>query len=180
MLNPSISNRSKILIPLGAGLLAAALLAAVYFGVVSWAESPSHAVEFFWQDRWIVTPILLGFGVQVALYTILRFRLFLPAPKMGYGEMTVSTLPSGASVGASGTTSAVAMVACCVHHVTDVLPILGLTAAATFLAKYRLAFMYVGLGTTLLGIGYMLFVLIRERRKAMRNNSIPITASEVS
>ena len=63
--------------------------------------------------------------------------------------------------------STVAMVACCAHHVTDVLPILGLTAAATFLADYRLAFMLVGLGTTLLGIVYMLTILIKERRKAL-------------
>jgi hypothetical protein len=58
------------------------------------------------------------------------------------------------------------------NRITDVLPILGLTAAATFLAKYRFAFLGVGLGTTFLGIGYMLFILIRERRKAMQINSI--------
>ena len=70
-------------------------------------------------------------------------------------------------MGASGTSSTVAMVACCAHHVTDVLPILGLTAAATFLAKYRLLFMGVGLGTTLLGISYMVHLILRERRKVM-------------
>lgn len=74
---------------------------------------------------------------------------------------------TSASMGTSGTTSAVAMVACCAHHVTDVLPILGLTAAATFLAEYRLLFMGVGLGTTLLGISYMVYLVIRERRKAI-------------
>jgi ERCC4-related helicase len=70
------------------------------------------------------------------------------------------------------------MVACCAHHVTDVLPILGLTAAATFLAKYRLAFMGVGLGTTILGIGFMLFILIRERRKVMQLNPTPLITKE--
>ena len=79
-------------------------------------------------------------------------------------------------MGAGGTTSTVAMVACCVHHVTDVLPILGLTAAATFLAKYQTAFMWVGLGTTLIGIVVMLLILFRERRKAL---SLP-TSSAVS
>ena len=62
-----MTNRKRILIPLGAGLLGAAFLTTVYFGIVSWAESPKHAVEFFWQDRWIVIPIILGFGVQIAL-----------------------------------------------------------------------------------------------------------------
>jgi hypothetical protein len=58
------------------------------------------------------------------------------------------------------------MVACCAHHVTEVLPILGLTAAATVLAQYRIAFMLVGLGTTVLGILIMLYILFKERRKA--------------
>ncbi len=75
-------------------------------------------------------------------------------------------------MGAGGTTSTLAMVACCAHHVTDVLPILGLTAAATFLAQYRTAFMIVGLGTTLLGIVYMLRILIKERRKALTTQPV--------
>ncbi len=159
MLKTLYGKQKRILIPLGASFIGVVFLTAVYFGIVSWAESPRHALDFFWQDRWIVIPIILGFGIQVGLYTILKLRLFIPMNSMG---------SSGPVVGASGTTSAIAMVACCVHHVTDVLPILGLTAAATFLAKYRLAFMGVGLGTTFLGIGYMLFLLLRERRKVKR------------
>jgi hypothetical protein len=136
------------------------LLTGLYFGIVSWAESPQHAIDLFWEDRWIVIPIILGFGVQMALYTILKKRLFAPITNIG---------PSGALAGAGGTTSTIAMVACCAHHVTDVLPILGLTAAATFLAEYQTAFMLVGLGTTLIGIGVMLVILIRERQKALNN-----------
>lgn len=149
----------RILIPVGTGFAGAVLIAAIYFGIVSLAESPSHALEQFWQDRWFVIPIILGFGVQVALYTILKLRLFVPISSAG---------PSGAMLGAGGSTSALAMVACCAHHVTDVLPILGLTAAATFLAQYRLVFMAIGLGTTVLGIGIMLYILIRERRRVMK------------
>jgi hypothetical protein len=131
----------------------------LYFGIVSWAESPQHAVELFWDDRWIVLPIILGFGVQAGLYTILKKRLFVPL---------ASIVPSAPMMGAGGTTSTIAMVACCVHHVSDVLPILGLTAAATFLAQYRIAFMLVGLGTTLIGIAVMLVILFRARRDAIR------------
>lgn len=145
--------------PLAAGLAGMAVLSGLYFGLVSLAESPQHARQLFWEDRWIVTPIILGFGIQMALYTILKKRLFVPS---------ASTGPSGALTGASGTTSTLAMVACCAHHATDVLPILGLTAAATFLAEYRIAFMLVGLGTTVLGIVVMLVILLRERRKAVQ------------
>lgn len=155
-----MSPRKRILWPVGMGLLGAAALFLLYFGIVSWAESPQHALEFFWQDRWIVIPIILGFGVQTSLYTILKKRLFVPVTTTG---------PSSALTGASGATSTMAMVACCAHHVTDVLPILGLTAAATFLAQYRTTFMLVGLATTLVGIVFMLVILIKERRKAIEH-----------
>ncbi|MFQ5401298.1 MAG: hypothetical protein ACE5E7_17080 [Anaerolineae bacterium] len=154
-----MTKTKRILWPLGAGLTGSAFLTAVYFGLVSWVESPQHALELFWEDRWIVLPIILGFGVQAALYIILKKRLFAPVSHTG---------PSGALTGASGGMSTAAMVACCAHHVTDVLPILGLTAAATFLAEYRIAFMLVGLGMTLAGIIVMLVILFKERRKALQ------------
>jgi tellurite resistance protein TehA-like permease len=59
------------------------------------------------------------------------------------------------------------MLACCAHHVADVLPILGLTAAATFLSRYRPLFIWVGLGTTLVGILVMLIIIFKERRRVM-------------
>lgn len=152
-----MSNKRRIVWPVGVGLLGAGLLTLLYFGIVSWAEGLQHAVELFWQDRWIVLPIILGFGVQSGLYIVLKKRLFLPVQSTG---------PSGALTGAGGGMSTVAMVACCAHHVTDVLPILGLTATAAFLAEYRTIFMLVGLSTTLLGIVVMLIILMRERRKA--------------
>lgn len=106
--------------------MGALMLTGLYFGIVSWAESPEHALDLFWEDRRIVFPIIVGFGVQAALYTILKKRLFLPVAHPG---------PSGALTGAGGATSTLAMIACCAHHVTDVLPVLGLTAAAAFLAE---------------------------------------------
>ncbi len=154
-------------IPGAAGLLGGIGLAGLYVGIVSIAESPAHAVDLFLEDWWIVLPIILGFSIQVSLYTILRLGYFLPAGASG---------ATGALTGTSGGVSATAMVACCAHHVTDVLPLLGLTAAATFLAEYRLAFMLVGLGTTVVGIAVMLTILLRERRKALY---VLATAQEV-
>ena len=150
-------NKKRWLIPMGAGLLGGSGLTGLYVGIVSLAESPAHALELFREDWWIVVPIILGFSVQAALYTILRQGYFLPAGVSG---------ASGALTGTSGGVSATAMVACCAHHVTDVLPLIGLTAAATFLAEYRIAFMLVGLGSTFIGIIIMLTILYRERRKA--------------
>jgi len=153
-----MSSAKRFMLPATTGLIGSLVLTGIYFGIVSWAESPNHALELFWEDKIIVLPIIIGFGVQVALYTILRKRLFVPIANTG-ASMTLT--------GASGGMSATAMVACCAHHVTDVLPLLGLSAAATFLAEYRLAFMLLGLGTTLVGIVVMLMILIRERRKVI-------------
>lgn len=163
-----MSNRKRIILPIGFGLLGALFLTGIYFGIVSWAESPEHALELFWQDRWIVIPLILGFGIQVALYVILKKGLFLPVGSMG---------ASTAMTGAGGATSTMAMVACCAHHVTDVLPILGLTAAATFLADYQQAFMLLGLGTTVLGIIVMLVILYNARRKALQHHAIKMEAA---
>jgi len=146
----------RLLIPLAAFLLGSVFIASFYIGILTWAQGWDYASSQFVRDRWYVVPIIVGFGVQAALYTVLRFRLFIPV---------ISTGPAGSMMGASGGTSATAMVACCIHHVTDVLPILGLSAAASFLTRYQRPFMLVGLAMNLIGIVIMLLILYRERQK---------------
>lgn len=153
-----MSAFKRLLPAVAAGLLGVIGLSGLYFGILSLAENPNHALAQFWEDRWIVVPMVLGFGLQVGLYVILKMRLFIPVTDLG---------PNGALTGASGGLSAGAMVACCAHHVTDLLPLVGFTAAVTFLAEYRLAFMILGLSTTILGILVMFTVLFRGRHKAV-------------
>jgi hypothetical protein len=143
-------------IPLLAFLLGSSFIAGIYFGILTWAQGWDSAVDIFVPNRWYVIPIWISFGVQAALYSILRFRLFIPLK---------STAHTGAVMGTSGGTSVTAMVACCLHHVTDVLPVLGLSAAATFLTRYQRPFMLVGFGMNLVGVLVMLIILYRERRK---------------
>ncbi|MEZ4666516.1 MAG: hypothetical protein R3E39_01130 [Anaerolineae bacterium] len=66
------STKRRFLWPLATGIGGAFLLTVVYLVIVSIAESPQHALDLFWEDRAIVIPIILGFGIQVALYTILK------------------------------------------------------------------------------------------------------------
>ncbi len=139
-----MSLRKKVLSIVGASSLEMLFLAGLYLGIVSLAMNPQHAVEQFWQDRRFTLPIILGFGIQAGLYITLRKRLYVtlsPALPNGTG-------PTGAVAGASGTTSTLAMIACCAHHVTDVLPVLGLTTAAAFLGRYPAQPMLVGLVMT--------------------------------
>ena len=146
----------RYLIPFAAFLLGSSLMAGVYFGIVTWAQGWDYASNQFLLNRWYILPIYISFGIQAALYSILRFRLFVPTTTTGH---------TGAMMGTSGGTSVTAMVACCLHHVTDVLPILGLSAAAAFLTRYQRPFMLVGLGLNIIGILVMLVVLYRERQK---------------
>jgi len=146
----------RYLIPFAAFLLGSSLMAGVYFGIITWAQGWDYASNQFLLNRWYILPIYISFGIQAALYSILRFRLFVPTTTTGH---------TGAMMGTSGGTSVTAMVACCLHHVTDVLPILGLSAAAAFLTRYQRPFMLVGLGLNIIGILVMLVVLYRERQK---------------
>jgi hypothetical protein len=169
-----MTNRNLIvkryLIPLAAFLLGSSLIAAIYFGILIVAQGSEAALNIFLPNRWYVIPIWISFGMQAALYSILRFRLFIPITSSHHTCALVST---------NGGASVTAMVACCLHHVTDVLPVLGLSAAATFLTRYQRPFMLVGLGMNILGILVMLFVLYREHRKIQpAQNYQPILETE--
>ncbi len=147
----------RYLISVGAFLLGSSFIAGIYFGLLTWAQGWASALSLFQMNRWYLIPIWITFGIQSALYVILRFRLFIP---------TTSASHTGALMGTSGGTSVTAMVTCCLHHVTDVLPVLGVSAAATFLTRYQRPFMLVGLGMNIIGILIMLVILYREHKKS--------------
>jgi len=149
------SFRLAWLLPAAAGMLAAALLVALYLGLVSWAQGFGHARELLWSDRYFVAAIAGGFGLQVALFVHVR-RL-----------VARRAAGSAAGVTVAGTgTSTVAMVACCAHHVADALPVLGLSGAALFLNDYRIPLMAVGLAVNALGVAFMLRLVVLHTRRA--------------
>jgi hypothetical protein len=127
-------------LPILIGVLGALALFALYMTIVTLAQGWQHAKELFEQDAWLVIPIITGFGMQVGLYTYLR------------GMMRRGSRSSTVMMGAGGGTSTAAMVACCAHHVADLLPLLGLSAAASFLAAYKIPFMLIGLAMNVMGI----------------------------
>lgn len=156
-MTPTTWSVRRLAWPVAGGLLGALALTALYLGIVTLAESWAHALELARDDAPFVVPIILGFGTQVGLFVYLKRGLHLPD----------STQAAGALTGAGTGTSTLAMVACCAHHVTDVLPLVGLSAAAVFLAEYKVWFMAVGLATNLIGIAVMLRLLRRERHQAL-------------
>lgn len=138
--------------PVAVGAAAALGLLGLYLGIITLAQGWTHAAEQLADDRWFVGAIAAGFGAQVGLFAYLR-RLHAHAAAGG--------------VAASTGTSTAAMLACCAHHLVDVLPILGLSGAAIFLNAYKTPLLWLGIAMNLLGIVYLLRQVIR-RRGALR------------
>ena len=124
------------------GIGAAAGLVALYLAIVALAQDAAHAVQQLREDLWFIAPIAVGFGAQVALYGELRR---LHRASRGHATLTA------ASAGVSGT----AMLACCAHHLTEVLPVLGLSGAAIFLNEVKTPLAFVGLAMTAAGVVHM-------------------------
>src|SRR3989344_2935583 len=81
------------------------------------------AVSQFEKLWYFMIPLTIGFGIQVSLYFHLRTIMKNTASK---NIMAANT-----------TTSTIGMIACCAHHLTDVLPILGLSALSIFLVNFQ-------------------------------------------
>jgi Cu+-exporting ATPase len=146
VLRPSIS-----VLPTALGIIAAVILLAFYVTIVGLAQGWGQAMQLLRQDAYLVAPITLTFGVQVGLYTYLR------------AIIRARSRSGGAITGASGATSTAAMAACCAHRVADLLPFLGLSAAAGFLAAYKVPFMVFSLAVSLFGIAVILRRIVRYR-----------------
>jgi copper chaperone CopZ len=137
--------------PIAVGALAAAGLLALYLGLITLAQGWAHAAQQLADDRWFVAAIMLGFGTQAGLFAHLR-------------ELHARTSAGG--VAASTGTSTTAMLACCAHHLTEVLPILGLSGAAVFLNAYKTPLLWLGIAMNAAGIAYLLGQLLRRPRLA--------------
>ncbi len=124
------------------GFLASIGLALAYVAIVSLAQGIGHAVNNFIDWWYILLPLLIGFGIQVGLFTYIR-------------QMHKTRTGTAAVAGSAGV-SGVSMAACCAHHLSDVLPFIGLSAAAFFLTRYQMFFMVTGLFSNIYGIIFML------------------------
>jgi len=133
--------------PWGAGLAGVGLLIGLYFLILSVANSPEYAVNQFKSLWYWFLPLVIGFGIQLGLYTYIK--------RFEHDKLH----GAGASVAASSGVSAGAMIACCLHHIADLLPLLGLSAAALFLIEYQIPFIILGIASNAVGITMMLAVM---------------------
>lgn len=131
------------------GLLGSISLLALYFAVMILARSSiSEALLQLKSVIIWVIPLILTFGIQIGLFVYIK-----DCAK----KHTVSGMQTTASTATSGT----AMLACCAHHLTDILPIFGLSVLSTFLAKYQVWFLGIGIASNAVGIA----ILFKQMRK---------------
>jgi len=126
------------------GVGGAVALFLLYLGVVTLAQGLRHALEQAAALWYWIAALAVGFGVQAALFSYVR------------SSMRQRRASTTASVTASGGVSAGSMLACCAHHLSDVLPMLGIAGAAGFLAQYQNVFLLVGVAANVVGITVML------------------------
>ncbi len=135
------------------GVVGGGLLLALYLGIVTLAQGADHALAQLREDLWFIAPVTAGFGTQMALFVRLRRLHARP--------------PGGAAAAAgSGGVGAGAMLACCAHHLSDILPVVGVSGAAMFLSEFKTPLALLGLAVTAAGVAYLSWRLRSVQRLA--------------
>lgn len=135
------------------GLLAAAGLGAFYAVVIAWASGTDHLADQARADWPYLVAIIAGFGTQLALLAELRHRR---------RARDLEQAVAGAGAGAS----TLGMVACCAHHLADLVPVVGASGVAAFLTDRRIEFMLAGIAVNTVGV-----VVAARRLQAARQAS---------
>src|SRR3989338_9077436 len=130
------------------GALASAILFNVYFSILTLVSGWNFAQDQFAAYWYFVVSLVVGFGVQIALYQYIKA---LVHSGQGMGKV----------VGVSGTTSTAAMISCCAHYLVNILPVLGVSAFASFVGAYQVELFWIGILSNLVGIGYMTSRIIK-------------------
>ena len=154
-------EKKLILKPLIFGILGSLSLFSIYFTIMVVTTPFIYAVEQLLDFLVFISLLVVGFGIQVGLYSYIKLYF-------SYKAKEKSATSSMVAAGGISTTS---MIACCAHHLTDVLPILGLSAAALFLSKYQILFMVIGVLSNLIGINIM-FKIIQMHKLYSNKNKI--------
>jgi len=96
--------------------------------------------------------IPLAVGIQMGLFRYHR-------------NITTGNIAGSEKMGMAGSaTSSVTMVACCLHHVSDLLPTIGfILATSSFLIQYKNAIIIIGLLANVAGSIYIARAIIKDR-----------------
>lgn len=142
-------NRKIVTQSILAGIIGVILIALFYFIVLTWVAGDWHhpGQQFLTVWPWM-SALLLGFGIQSALFWYTRLA------SRAMRSQRVAATTAGVSTAT--------MIACCAHHVTDLVSILGISAFSLFLAQYQAYVLMVAILFNVIGIGYMFRMIKRH------------------
>lgn len=132
------------------GIGAAAALWLFYAVIMALTMPNWPAARLAFLDIWPFIAVLgAGFGVQIGLWRHLHIRMH--------------ETHGNAAAAASGTSSGIAMAACCAHHAADILPFVGLAGVAGTLTRYQQPILLATVAVTFFGVAYMVYLLRKHR-----------------
>ena len=138
------------------------ILAAFYMIQVLGMQDWEAPVDFMLDKWYFVAPLVVGFGTQAglfhAIHRLARHGGGPPSPSTVAEAMVDKRLrrASGA-MAASGGVSGTTMLACCMHNLVLLFPILGASGMATFFAAYQSQVFLASIGVSFLGVAYMIW-----------------------
>ncbi len=147
-----MSTYKRIVFPFAVGLVGASFLLALYVAILILGGS-ADPLALAWEKRASALPLALGFGIQVGLYVFLKGAHLSP----------LQLFTGRATAGANGGVSTLAMVACCAASLPNLLPLLGVSALTAVVSQWNMLFMIVALAANALGIGMMVYTVLKQR-----------------
>lgn len=136
-------------------LLGSSLLLVFYFTVLFLVTKDfTYPVSQFRALNPWISILIVGFGIQSGLFGLVQKGLMLRLQKK---EVNIS-------YGTSSLFSGVSMVACCAHHLADVIPVLGVTGLSVFLTEFQKEALMLGVAINFVGILYMLWILTGKEK----------------
>ncbi len=141
------------------GFLGTALLLIFYFSIVSFISGWDFVQSQFFKYWYFIVSLAIGFGIQVGLYSYLKSAI-----RQNVSAKVVAT---------SGATSTAAMISCCSHYLTNILPIVGIAGVATFVSQYQVRIFWVGLAFNLAGLIIMADRIIKFSKISAKMHKSP-------
>ncbi len=133
--------------------------------IASLAEgSFGKGYQVFLTNGIFVYLIPLAVGVQMGLF---RYHRNLTTDKKLCGSEKVGITGSA--------TSSLTMLACCLHHVSDLLPAVGfILATSSFLIQYKDTIMIIGLLANVAGSAYIARAILKDRSTLAKADKIAV------
>lgn len=133
--------RRQIVGPISRGMAGTSALLIFYFSSLTLVSGRNFAAAQFLQNWYWIVGLSVGFGIQIGLFFYLKTK----------HERKIS----GKAVTVSGTTSGIAMVACCSHYLVNIIPFIGIAGITAVIGQYQTEFFAIGAISNIIGVGYL-------------------------